>query len=185
MTTTRIETYTLAHRADLYITDCPTCGVVHGIPNAMKDRRYKDGGSFYCPNGHTSSWRETEEDRQRKKATRLQAELDQALAASQSNAWAAETARKALVRDRHRFANGVCPCCNRSFTALTRHMATQHPDYDPTTLAIGTDETRYACSCGRYFDTPHGLSIHQGRNRRPGWETSKSRWAQHLTLVER
>src|ERR1044071_1302400 len=27
----------------------------------------------------------------------------------------AETVRAVLLRDRHRFANGVCPCCNRSF----------------------------------------------------------------------
>ena len=26
-------------------------------------------------------------------------------------------------------ANGVCPCCNRSFENLRNHMHTQHPDY--------------------------------------------------------
>lgn len=26
-------------------------------------------------------------------------------------------------------ACGVCPCCNRSFTNVRRHMTSQHPDY--------------------------------------------------------
>lgn len=31
-------------------------------------------------------------------------------------------------RMRKRIQNGVCPCCNRTFQNLARHMATQHPD---------------------------------------------------------
>jgi hypothetical protein len=27
-------------------------------------------------------------------------------------------------------ANGVCPCCNRTFQNLARHMAGKHPDYE-------------------------------------------------------
>lgn len=26
---------------------------------------------------------------------------------------------------------GICPCCNRTFVALARHMATQHPKFTP------------------------------------------------------
>lgn len=28
-----------------------------------------------------------------------------------------------------RVANGVCPCCNRTFEDLARHMSTKHKDY--------------------------------------------------------
>jgi hypothetical protein len=31
--------------------------------------------------------------------------------------------------DAYRIGNGVCPCCNRSFTNLRRHMTTKHPEY--------------------------------------------------------
>lgn len=34
-----------------------------------------------------------------------------------------------LTKTKKRIANGVCPCCNRSFANLERHMAGQHPDY--------------------------------------------------------
>lgn len=32
-----------------------------------------------------------------------------------------------------RAANGVCPCCNRTFKQLAAHMSSQHPKYaEPT-----------------------------------------------------
>ena len=34
-----------------------------------------------------------------------------------------------LAKERKRVANGVCPCCNRTFGNLQRHMATKHPDH--------------------------------------------------------
>lgn len=40
----------------------------------------------------------------------------------------AEAAREA-ERLRRRTAAGVCPCCNRSFVQLARHMKTKHPDH--------------------------------------------------------
>lgn len=32
---------------------------------------------------------------------------------------------------KNRVANGVCPCCNRHFENLERHMKGQHPDFQP------------------------------------------------------
>lgn len=34
-----------------------------------------------------------------------------------------------LTKTRNRIAKGVCPCCNRSFVNLGKHMAGQHPDF--------------------------------------------------------
>ena len=36
-----------------------------------------------------------------------------------------------LTRARKRAANGVCPCCHRSFENVARHVAKQHPDFKP------------------------------------------------------
>lgn len=33
------------------------------------------------------------------------------------------------TRIKRRVSAGVCPCCNRTFQCLARHMATKHPDY--------------------------------------------------------
>lgn len=35
-----------------------------------------------------------------------------------------------LTKTRKRIANGVCPCCHRTFQNLARHMAGQHPAYE-------------------------------------------------------
>lgn len=41
-------------------------------------------------------------------------------------------AQKGVVtRIKNRISKGVCPCCNRTFGDLERHMKTKHPDYAP------------------------------------------------------
>ncbi len=37
--------------------DCPNCGIIHFVPKDFQDRRSKDKQSFYCPNGHSASYR--------------------------------------------------------------------------------------------------------------------------------
>lgn len=39
------------------------------------------------------------------------------------------TTKGQLTKTKKRLAGGVCPCCNRSFVSLAKHMANQHPDY--------------------------------------------------------
>lgn len=39
-----------------------------------------------------------------------------------------ERLRKAL-EIKKRVGNGVCPCCNRTFENLSRHMSCKHPEY--------------------------------------------------------
>lgn len=38
-------------------------------------------------------------------------------------------ARGQVTRIKNRVGNGVCPCCNRSFGNLHRHMQTKHPGW--------------------------------------------------------
>jgi hypothetical protein len=35
----------------------------------------------------------------------------------------------ALIKQKKRVGNGACPCCKRTFSALARHIKTQHPDF--------------------------------------------------------
>lgn len=51
----------------LFIVDCANCGIIFGIPDDFDDRRREDGGSFYCPNGHTISYHESESTKQKKR----------------------------------------------------------------------------------------------------------------------
>lgn len=174
MTDTRT---TIPTHGTLVVVTC-WCGCQHAIPSALNDyANASTSNRVYCPLGHTWVRRQSDSDKLAAAQARNQHLEDQLLAAGKD----AEKVRVALVRDRHRFANGVCPCCNRSFPALAQHVRTQHPEYDPTHL----DAKRYACSCGRDFETPRGLRIHQGRARGKNWALpTTSRWSAHLTVAK-
>lgn len=141
MAQTRIDTYTLAHETDLYVSDCSACGVVFAMPKAMERRRREDKGRFYCPNGHSMIFPgKTKAERERERAETAERRLtwerqwrDQAEAEAKHQAAVARGHKGAHQRTKNRVAKGVCPCCNRSFTNLAKHMAGQHPDFgDPT-----------------------------------------------------
>ena len=98
----------------------------------MLDARRDDGRSFYCPNGHSLSYKGTRHKLERDlktakdRAARERALRDQAEASLRATKGVVTKQRKRLER----VANGVCPCCNRSFRDLKRHMQTKHPDYE-------------------------------------------------------
>jgi hypothetical protein len=112
---------------------CGACDITFAAPDYFIAARRQDGAKFYCPNGHTLLFEEGENERLRKRLetcqTQLTHERDQREAAERSNA----ALRGVVTRktsEARRVANGVCPCCNRSFTNLRRHMSGQHPDYE-------------------------------------------------------
>lgn len=39
------------------------------------------------------------------------------------------TTKAQLTKTKKRVSNGVCPCCNRTFKQLARHMENKHPEY--------------------------------------------------------
>lgn len=135
MTAKRISAFTVeAARLDLFVSDCPTCSVIFGIPVDLEQRRREDHRPFYCPNGHNLSFTgptaaEKEARQQKERAERLyaslQAERDQAEAARRDSA----QAKASEVRLRWRVGNGVCPCCQRTFPALAAHVANKHPEF--------------------------------------------------------
>jgi len=89
--------------------------------------------SIYCPLGHSyfiaaqgkAAELEKRLLRERECSARLAAERDQAEASARAQKGHATRLRK-------RAKAGVCPCCNRTFKQLARHMATKHPDFDPS-----------------------------------------------------
>lgn len=110
-------------------TSCCVCGTPFAIPAVMLSDKRKTAGSIYCPSGHCIGWTETEADRLRKKLAtetnlRTQAELNAARALDRQ-----QEAEAMLRKHEKRSANGVCPCCNRSFINMQRHMKTKHPEF--------------------------------------------------------
>lgn len=118
------------------------------------------GATFYCPFGHglvlprgksdlDLAREEVErERRERQRAEQKITELtDEAATAKREAAGAIEIARAERYRANGykgfaariagRAKAGVCPCCNRSFVELARHMASKHPEFTPLEIAQG------------------------------------------------
>jgi hypothetical protein len=115
------------------------CGINHAVPQNLRDfqmRQHNDGKqqvmSIFCPLGHQhapAGRSESEKLRERlareeRATTRLRAEKDQVEASLRAT-------KGANTKLKQRIANGVCPCCHRTFKNVQRHMTTQHPDYVP------------------------------------------------------
>jgi DNA-binding XRE family transcriptional regulator len=106
---------------------CCTCGVVFGMSEDFIKRRREDHKTFYCPAGHGQNYTGLSE------ATKLRTELErkeQMLEAEHARTMKMERERNEIQRAhtkmRQRIVNGVCPCCNRTFQNLLRHMQTEH-----------------------------------------------------------
>ena len=115
--------------ADLIAKNCPVCFVDYAIPQSMASKMKRDGGNWHCPNGHSLHYTETGIDRVRQHRDRLvqdNARLEQEASAARERAATAERAQKRMVT---RAKAGVCPCCNRTFQQLARHMANKHPTF--------------------------------------------------------
>lgn len=111
---------------------CGGCGIEFYVPQTwVENRRDKGecGGKFHCPNGHSRFWKESTLDKIRRERDRLKQTLaqkdDEILAERRRTA----AARGIATKLQKRAAAGVCPCCNRSFENMARHMATKHPDF--------------------------------------------------------
>jgi len=121
----------------MIVVHCPKCWIEYGIPDALDKRLLEARAnlSVYCPNGHT--WYYTGE----READALRRERD---VIKQQNARLHEEARQAiqarnvaqadLRRHKTRTKAGLCPCCNRSFVNMQRHMKTKHPDFNVVPL---------------------------------------------------
>lgn len=120
---THTETYEIEH--------CCTCGMAFAMTRDFKQRRINDHDWFYCPAGHSQHYTaKTEAQKQLERAERLERTLanrDESLRAERA---AHAVTKGKLTKTKNRIANGVCPCCSRTFANLGRHMSSQHPDYE-------------------------------------------------------
>jgi NMD protein affecting ribosome stability and mRNA decay len=128
---------TIEHTLTFEIETCCSCGVAFGLEKWMRKRLVESHDSFYCPNGHAQHFTGKTEAQQLREqlATEQQNSLRQSERArrAEQDAKHFESSRNAykgqITKIKKRVGNGVCPCCNRTFAALARHMATKHPEY--------------------------------------------------------
>jgi hypothetical protein len=109
----------------LFVEECCNCGIPFAMTEQFKEERVRDKRLFYCPNGHSQSYRGESFDAE---VRRLRRERDEKADAAKRLERQRNLAQKKLKEIEGRVANGVCPHCNRSFVQLARHMKSKHPD---------------------------------------------------------
>lgn len=124
--TSTVEVYTCCNKA---------CGVKFGLDSEYGKRMREDHAWFHCPNGHLQHFtgesteerlaRELKDSRESNAFlyTRNEALHDKLMV--EKNKVRAQKAAKTRIKNR--IANGVCPCCNRSFKNVHSHFRSQHP----------------------------------------------------------
>lgn len=123
--------------------ECANCGIPFGISADFEKRRREDHKGFMCPSGHSNVFpQETEAEKLKREVARLQTTVEHkeaTISSLRDQRAALERSRAALrgvhTRTCNRVKNGVCPCCNRTFSNLANHMATKHPDFNAVETA--------------------------------------------------
>ncbi len=116
---------------------CCACFVAFGISARQYEELVSTHQAFYCPAGHRQNFiGESDIEKLRKE---LAAETKRKESAIQREKWALEEAKQAELKRRaavgqstklrNRVGNGVCPCCNRTFANLQKHMCSKHPEF--------------------------------------------------------
>ena len=127
-------------RVQLQVYTCATCGILFALEERwVQMRSERDNGvarGWHCPAGHVNVYRKNDLDRAKEQLalehlllerTRAARDRAQDLASKRERQLSAQ--KGVTTRIKNRIARGVCPCCNRSFENLHRHMQTKHPDY--------------------------------------------------------
>jgi DNA repair exonuclease SbcCD ATPase subunit len=104
----------------------------HAITANLARQASENGHKVYCPLGHVWVVTETvqqklDRERERREAAERRAQASRDLLAAEERSHSAT--RGHLTRVKKRTAHGVCPCCNRTFQNVARHMESKHPEF--------------------------------------------------------
>jgi hypothetical protein len=121
----------------LVVQNCINCGTAFGVDREFDNQRREDHKNFHCPNGHAQHYSGRTEAQKLQDALDLEKRLrgyaEARTTALRDQLGAAERSvrgqKAAKTRLKNRIAAGVCPCCNRSFENVARHMEGQHPEF--------------------------------------------------------
>jgi len=120
---------------------CGGCGGVYAITERFRKQCANEGTSWHCPYcnvgwGYSGN---SENARLKKQVANLSAQADRTNAHIGRLNHELETTERSraamkgqVTKMKNRAANGVCPCCSRTFTNLARHMKSKHPDFAET-----------------------------------------------------
>jgi predicted RNA-binding Zn-ribbon protein involved in translation (DUF1610 family) len=124
-----MATFTIAAEVVLELVNCPNCGVIFGLPQEMQHELRQTGNSFYCPNGHALSYRDSEVSRLKKKLRERDKYIDDLRGDLMLTERRRRAAKGQLTKWRNKLAQGACVCCGQVVLDLAQHMAEAHPDF--------------------------------------------------------
>jgi len=140
-----MTTFTRSVNETFHVVSCYTCGVNFGINGEVYTRAVENKeGSVYCPvcskGMHWTGKTEVENVRER-----MQRKIDTTKRHNRYLEEKVDRTEKSLratkgvvTKIKKRVGNGICPCCNRSFKNLHRHMESKHPGFKETIHGIET-----------------------------------------------
>jgi hypothetical protein len=115
---------------------CPACGIVYGLTSRFVEGRRESKDTFYCPNGHSLSFKKSKSDQLAEELSRARQQLAHRDETIQFQANRLAEKEKTIVgmkgqatKLRKRISAGTCPCCHRNFGNLANHMKHKHPNF--------------------------------------------------------
>jgi len=121
---------------NLIVEECCNCGVTFAMTRAYYKQRQADKLNFFCPSGHPQHYsRSTEQrlqsviDRKNQEIESIHGNLQRQISENVTLEYQRRSEKAKVTKIKNRIANGVCPCCKRTFQNLHRHMTNQHPDF--------------------------------------------------------
>ena len=122
---------TMIHVGTLTVETCCVCAIGFAMPDELRKRALADHEvNFYCPAGHSQHYTgETAEQRLTKQLAAARGNERHARERLETEERRARAFKGQVTKIKRRVAAGVCPCCNRTFQDLARHMQGQHPDF--------------------------------------------------------
>lgn len=126
--------------SSLTVVNCHGCGGTYAMSSFFLDARREDGVGWNCPYCRAATaYCDNETDRlkkelaKQKNSTAYQREEKERYLQQRNTLERSRNGMKGvLIREQKKLARvrrGVCPCCNRHFKNVQRHMDSQHPNY--------------------------------------------------------
>ena len=133
-----LETITIG--TTLKVIQCGECGGVYALNKNYVDQKWTKGGYWTCPYCKCLwGYGESEIDRIKKELTHANNDsklfsnrLAREKASHEQTQMSLRAHKAAKTRIKNRISKGICPCCNRYFKNLHKHIEMQHPDYCKT-----------------------------------------------------
>ena len=118
--------------------ECGSCFYRFGMSQKQYDVRKTDHKTWWCPacgcQRHFTGMSAEEKLRQEnarllQRMAQKDDEIKYQREKREENYRSKVALRGVITRTKKRISGGACPCCNRTFQNLARHMTTKHKDY--------------------------------------------------------